>query len=473
MAKEDYLSPAELRQVLGISQATYYRWLKEGKLRGVRAGRTWRFPKSLAQDLLREGDPGVEEARRICQERLGTLSGPGEEMTPLPDDLSDLLIEHALRRQATDLHIEPVADGVAVRERVHGILAPVEPALPAGAQTAVVSALKERAGLEAPPGRPQQGRFFHAFEGRRVDVRASTYPTGLGESVTLRLLDPATITVDLDALGFGEKLVAATRQLLRSARGVLLVNGPTGAGKSTTLYSFLKELTVPGRKVMTAEDPVELHLDGLLQANVGPEMGFCDAMYAMLRNDLDVGMVSEVRDGQTMRLLFQVANTGHLMLSALHAPDAASALHRLLGLGEVEPRLVVENLLGVLDQRLLARVCPSCRVSRRPTREHAEWLSLNDAQRRRTVAYGEGCQKCDDTGVAGRTAVGVLLTLDRGLKAAIEAGTTSPEELEALLPEDYRGLRKAVLDRLFAGEVTPQAAATALGSVAGSASPGA
>ncbi|MHC4108319.1 MAG: hypothetical protein ACYSTY_09575, partial [Planctomycetota bacterium] len=111
--------------------------------------------------------------------------------------------------------------------------------------------------------------------------------------------------------------------------------------------------------------------------------------------------------------------------------------------------------------------------SRRPTREHAEWLSLNDAQRRRTVAYGEGCQKCDDTGVAGRTAVGVLLTLDRGLKAAIEAGTTSPEELEALLPEDYRGLRKAVLDRLFAGEVTPQAAATALGSVAGSASPGA
>jgi excisionase family DNA binding protein len=465
MAKEEYLSPVELREVLGISQATYYRWLKEGKLRGVRAGRTWRFPKSLAQDLLREGDPGVEEARRTCQERLASLRGAGREPTPMPDDLSDLLIEHALRRHGTDLHIEPVADGVAVRERVHGILAPVEPALPAGAHTAVLSALRERAGLEAPPDRPQQGRFFFSFEGRRVDVRASTYPTGLGESVSLRLLDPATITVDLDALGFDEELVADTRRLLRKAKGVLLVNGPTGAGKSTTLYSFLKELAVPGRKVMTAEDPVELHLDGLLQANVGPEMGFCDAMYAMLHNDLDVGMVSEVRDGQTMRLLFQIANTGHLMLSALHAPDAPAALHRLLALGEIEPRLVVENLLGVLDQRLLERVCPACRVSRRPTEEHGEWLRLSKEQRRRTVAYGEGCEKCEDTGVAGRTAVGVLLTLDPGLQAAIEAGTTAPEELAAALPEDYGGLRTVVLDRLFAGDVTPRSAAAAVGSI--------
>jgi type II secretory ATPase GspE/PulE/Tfp pilus assembly ATPase PilB-like protein len=283
--------------------------------------------------------------------------------------------------------------------------------------------------------------------------------------VSLRLLDPATITVDLDALGFDEELVADTRRLLRKAKGVLLVNGPTGAGKSTTLYSFLKELAVPGRKVMTAEDPVELHLDGLLQANVGPEMGFCDAMYAMLHNDLDVGMVSEVRDGQTMRLLFQIANTGHLMLSALHAPDAPAALHRLLALGEIEPRLVVENLLGVLDQRLLERVCPACRVSRRPTEEHGEWLRLSKEQRRRTVAYGEGCEKCEDTGVAGRTAVGVLLTLDPGLQAAIEAGTTAPEELAAALPEDYGGLRTVVLDRLFAGDVTPRSAAAAVGSI--------
>ncbi|MHC4817451.1 MAG: GspE/PulE family protein, partial [Planctomycetota bacterium] len=409
--------------------------------------------------------PRVEEARRICRERLRTLRAPGKEPTPMPDDLSDLLIEHALRRCATDLHIEPVADGVAVRERVHGILKPVEPPLAAGARTAVVNALKERAGLEAPPDRPQQGRFFFAFEGRRVDVRASTYPTGLGESVTLRLLDPATITVDLDALGFDAGLVADTRRLLRKAKGVLLVNGPTGTGKSTTLYSFLKELAAPGRKVMTAEDPVELHLDGLLQANVGPEMGFCDAMYAMLRNDLDVGMVSEVRDGQTMRLLFQIANTGHLMLSALHAPDAPSALHRLLALGEIEPRLVVENLLGVLDQRLLERVCPACRVSRPPTGEHVEWLRLTGKERTRRIAYADGCEECDHTGVAGRTAVGALLTPDPGLQAAIEAGTTAPEELAPSLPGDYRGLREIVLDRLFAGDVTPQSAAVAVGSL--------
>jgi len=465
MAEDEYLTPAELREVLGISQATYYRWLKEGKLRGVRAGRTWRFARSVAQDLLRDGDPGVEEARRVCQARLGALAEARGEKTTMPDDVIQLLIEHALRRQATDLHIEPVADGVAVRERVHGILAPLEPALPADARTAILSALRERAGLDAPPDRPQQGRFFFAFEGRRVDVRASTYPTGLGESVALRLLDPAAITVDLDALGFGAKLVAATRQALRSAKGVFLVNGPTGAGKSTTLYSCLQEMAAPGRKVMTAEDPVELHLDGLLQANVGPEMGFCDAMYAMLRNDLDVGMVSEVRDGQTMRLLFQVANTGHVMLSALHAPDAATALHRLLGIGEIEPRLVVENLLGVLDQRLLVCVCPACRGARPATKEHAEWLSLTKAQRRSPVAYGEGCPECDDSGVAGRTAVGALLTLDKGLAAAIEAGTTAPEALTELFPGDYRGLRHAVLDRLFAGDVTVPSAAAALGSL--------
>ncbi|MHC4223323.1 MAG: GspE/PulE family protein, partial [Planctomycetota bacterium] len=241
-----------------------------------------------------------------------------------------------------------------------------------------------------------------------------------------------------------------------------IVNGPTSSGKTTTLYCLLRELSTPGRKVMTVEDPVELHLDGLLQANIGTGMSFPEAMRAMLRNDLDVGMVSEMRDGESMRLLFQMANAGHLMLTAMHAPNAVTVLQRVLEFGEVEPRLLVENLLGILDQRLVGRSCPHCRRSRRITKSDAEMLRLQGGDRRRSAAYNEGCEECEGTGIIGRTVVGELLALTPSLRDAIEAKITSPEDLAQRLPEDTFTLRDDVLWRLFAKEVTPESASRAL-----------
>jgi len=412
-----YLDASEVREILGISTATYYRWLRTGKLKGLRAGRRWRFPQSAVDELLRAHDPAPAEALRICRERLDKEVGP-------MNDTADLILQHALARGANEVHIAPTARGTGIRERIDGVLTPVEPELPAGAHASIVQAFKERADLEATTDAPQQGRFFVNYEQRSVDVRLDTYPTGLGNSLTLRLLDLDAVTVDLDATGIRADVVGDLRRRLQTRRGVLVVNGPTNAGKSTTLYCILKELVLPGRKIMTVEDPVELHLDGLLQANVTKDMGFVEAMRAMARSHFDVGMVSEMRDAESLRMLFQIASVGHLMLTAMHAPGAAEAVERIGSIGGVDPLLLDENLLGVLDQRLLKRSCPHCRTMRAIAADYAGRLGLD---RRRKVAHNKGCKACHGTGVRGRT---VAAQLDTG------------------------DLRTDIEERLFAGEVT-------------------
>ncbi|MHC4862385.1 MAG: ATPase, T2SS/T4P/T4SS family [Planctomycetota bacterium] len=469
MSNQETLGAAEVREALGISRATLYRWVRSGKLTGVRVGGRWRFPRAAVDEALGAEDPSraaLEEARRVCLGRLEAL-GRTESADPseqVAEAVAELIVSHALARRATDVHLEPVAGGLRVRERVDGVLVELSPHLPAAAAEPVTRAVKAFAEMDPHEASvSQRGRFFTDFDGRKIDVRAFTFPTGLGDSARLCLLDPAAVAESLDDAGFDAALVTGIRSAVRRSTGVFLVNGLTDSGKTTTHYLILKELTRPGVKIMTVEDPVEIHLDGVLQANVTPEMDFRRTMLAMTASGLDVGLVSELRDGETMRLLFQVASTGHLMLSTLHAPDAFTAIHRILVVGQVAPRTVVESLRGVLDQRLLPASCTGCRTTRRIGKEEADLLGLPAALRRKRLAANDGCETCGGTGVLGRSVVGSLLVPGAGLHEAIESGVTDPEGLRDAAPEGYRPLLDAVHGKIAAGEVAPAVAIEALG----------
>jgi excisionase family DNA binding protein len=471
---DDLLTPAELMEALSISRATYSRLLRDGRLRGVRVGGRWRFARESLDELLAgEGEErarGFDAARELFAERLGKMGWQEPEDPGMTADtksreegLARMVLDHALLAGATDVHLDPVADGFAVRERIGGELVPMTPAIGRIAGEGIVAALVRMAAMDEERGEaPQSGRFFAPFADRRIDVRASTYPTGLGRSLTLRLLDPARVATSVEALGFSPPLIAGIRGILARPRGVVIVNGPQGAGKTSTHYAMLFELLRPGVKIMTIEDPVEMHIDGVLQGAVTPAMGFRDAMLAMLRNDLDVGLVSELRDAETMRLLFQMAGTGHLLLSALHASDAATAVSRILEMGEIPPRMVTENLLGILDQRLAPASCPDCREVATPSAKVADRLHLPEDLRNAELPRNKGCDACHGTGSKGRTVVAELLRPDDGLRTAILDGARTPEAIRAALPADHAFMRDDVHRRLREGRITPEVAAAIL-----------
>jgi type II secretory ATPase GspE/PulE/Tfp pilus assembly ATPase PilB-like protein len=296
--------------------------------------------------------------------------------------------------------------------------------------------------------------------GTSLDIFVSTFPSALGESLTLRIQDPSRVVVDLEKLGLAPAFSKKIRELVSRPRGVFIVNGPTDAGKSTTLYALLDHLRSPQRKIMTAEDPVEYFLEGVQQADVGGEegIGFLDAVRAMLRNDVDVAMISEVRDPESMQMVFAAAGTGHMVLTALHAPDAVTAVGRILHIGNVSPSLVAQNLLGILNQRLVRRSCPHCRSMKQIRAEDAGGLGLRGADARRKVAHNTGCDRCR---TAGRLVVADLLVVSPEFRRAIETGA-GPQQLRDARPADHRPLREALLELLFQGEITPEEAARIL-----------
>ncbi|MBI2921213.1 MAG: Flp pilus assembly complex ATPase component TadA [Planctomycetes bacterium] len=453
------MTGSDVRKSLGISTATYYRWLREGKLKGSRAGRDWRFPRAAVQDLLRSGNlsPDLQAACDAYARRLRSSGLEKKEIdvmqkknTP-PDALALMVLEHAHRLRASNVHVEPGPAGLTVRERIDGQLAPAATALPAGAAPELMGALKRMAGLDpAVQDRPLSGRFFAPVGGRRIDVLATTFPTGLGESMTLTLLDPQTRIPALEDLGFGEDTVAAIRRLIRRNSGLFVVNGPSGQGKTTTLYSMLLAVRSPEVKIMTVEDPVELRLEGIQQAAVAPGMGFGDALLAMLRSDVNVAMVSELRDPETAHLALSAANS-HRVFTVLHAPDAVAAVRRLAEIGGAHSGMLADVLLGVLDQRLVRRVCSMClhRVEITEDEARALWMGARDAKRK--AAAGKGCAACRGTGFRGMIAVGHLLTMTQGLRRAIETRGNYPELWNAAAGGGIAAdLRRAVLEELVA-----------------------
>ena len=328
----------------------------------------------------------------------------------------NLLIREAHEARASDIHLESSRDGLLVRFRVDGVLSDV-PSPPKGLQAAVISRVKLLAELDIAERRaPQDGRIRVRLEERELDLRVSTVPTLYGESVVLRLLDRGGRPVALEELGMAPDILERMRRLAERPHGILLATGPTGSGKTTTLYAALGLRQHTAEKIITVEDPVEYHLEGVTQVPVSVRAGmtFAGALRSILRQDPDVLMVGEMRDGETAAIAIQAALTGHLVFSTLHTNDAASALTRLVDL-KVEPYLIAATLEGVLAQRLVRKVCPECRARYTPDPQAVALLAQQPVGATK-LERGRGCAACRHTGYRGRMGIFELLVVTEKVK---------------------------------------------------------
>ncbi|MEP7182843.1 MAG: type II secretion system ATPase GspE [Betaproteobacteria bacterium] len=343
----------------------------------------------------------------------------GDAQAPVIRMINALLLQ-ALRERASDLHFEPYEARSVVRFRVDGILHDViEP--PRALHAALVSRLKIMASLDIAEKRlPQDGRIALKLGDKQVDVRMSTLPTGPGERVVLRLLDKDAAQLDLTALGMSAAALSAVDRLIREPHGIVLVTGPTGSGKTTTLYAALSRLDRGGANMMTVEDPIEYALDGVGQTQVNPriDLTFARALRAILRQDPDIVMIGEIRDLETAQIAVQASLTGHLVLATLHTNDAASAVARLADMG-VEPYLLASSLLGVLAQRLVRTLCPSCRTAVAPSPGEAALLGELGLPPSHPLFAPAGCDVCNGTGYRGRTGVYELIVVDDAIRRMI------------------------------------------------------
>ena len=382
-------------------------------------------------DGIRRAYAAAESVVELVRDLDAQLAGIGETTnTPFTDarDLANqppvirfvnLLIRDAHDSRASDIHLESTREGLRARFRIDGVLADV-PNPPKGLQAAVVSRVKLLAELDIAERRlPQDGRIRVRLEERELDLRVSTVPTLYGESVVLRLLDRGGRPVELDDLGMGSETRAQFKALALRPHGILLSTGPTGSGKTTTLYAALELRERTAEKIITVEDPVEYHLEGVTQVPVNRKAGvtFAAALRSLLRQDPDVLMVGEMRDGETAEIAVQAAMTGHLVFSTLHTNDAVGAIPRLADL-RVESYLVAATLEGVLAQRLVRRVCPDCRELYAPEPEAVAILAQRPVGKHRLVR-GKGCPACRGTGFRGRVGVFELLVLSDELKHEI------------------------------------------------------
>jgi general secretion pathway protein E len=369
----------------------------------------------LSQDLSRETD-----LARLMQDLP-----PSEDLldsgaqAPVIRMINALLLQ-ALRERASDLHFEPYEGRSVVRFRVDGVLHDViEP--PRALHAALVSRLKIMASLDIAEKRlPQDGRIALKLGDKQVDVRVSTLPTGPGERVVLRLLDKDSANLDLALLGMNASTQVAVDRLIHEPHGIVLVTGPTGSGKTTTLYAALSRLPRGTLNMMTVEDPIEYALDGVAQTQANPkiELDFARALRAILRQDPDIIMIGEIRDLETAQIAVQASLTGHLVLATLHTNDAASAVTRLSDMG-VEPYLLASSLLGVLAQRLVRTLCPECRSPTTPTAGEATLLAELGLAASTPFSAPTGCANCNATGYRGRTGIYELLVIDDAIRRLI------------------------------------------------------
>jgi type IV pilus assembly protein PilB len=362
------------------------------------------------------------------------------------------LISDAVRLGASDIHVEPYEAYVRIRYRLDGMLQEVSrPSV--GAGRTLISRLKIMADLDiAEKRRPQDGRIRVKEADRTIDIRVSTLPTDFGEKVVLRILDKSRLQLDLARLGFEEGDLKTFRKALKLPHGMILVTGPTGSGKTTTLYAALNYINSPGINITTIEDPIEYNLTGINQTHVRSDIGlsFAAALRSILRQDPNVVMVGEIRDGETAEIAVRAALTGHLVLSTLHTNDAASAITRLLDMG-IEPFLVAASVKMILAQRLLRRICPDCKTTHAPTPEQIEELGIpGPAQFWR----GAGCPRCGQTGFSGRLAVYEVLKIENGIAGQINRRAPSGEILEKAREKGFRSLREMALSAATQGMTT-------------------
>jgi type IV pilus assembly protein PilB len=333
----------------------------------------------------------------------------------------DVILYQAIKAESSDIHFEPFEHEFRIRYRVDGALYEMSPP-PQNLAVPVISRLKIMSGLNIAERRlPQDGRIQLRIAGRPVDLRVSTLPTAHGESVVLRVLDRSVVNLDLEVLGIDPVVLGQIRDIIHLPNGIFVVTGPTGSGKTTTLYSALKEINTIEDKLLTAEDPIEYDIEGIIQLPINDSIGmtFARALKAFLRQDPDRIMLGEIRDLETAQMAIQASLTGHFVFSTLHTNDAAGTVTRLIDMG-VEPFLITSSLEGVLGQRLIRKICPDCKTSFTPTDEDLELLELDREEiGDRQFCYGKGCSICNQTGYKGRKALSELLVASKEIKELI------------------------------------------------------
>jgi len=422
-------------------------------------------PHDIREAIQRHYGIGASAVERLLDTGLheaAPAAAAAEDLTAKPDDASVIsfvnqLILSAVRDRATDIHIEPFGQTLRVRQRIDGVMYEVStPADLVRLHQAIVSRIKVMAQLDIAERRlPQDGRIKVGLDGEDLDLRISVLPTSYGETVEIRLLS-SQMLFSLEQLGLGpdhrEQLVG----LIQKPHGIIFVTGPTGSGKTTTLYACLSKLNVPNVKILTIEDPIEYQLTGITQLQVHPKIGFSFAqgLRSMLRHDPDIMMVGEVRDPETAEITIRSALTGHLVFSTLHTNDAAGGVTRLLDMG-VEPYLVASSVLCFVAQRLVRVVCAACREERAPEPGLLEEFGV--AELPRALRYGRGCPACKGTGFKGRTAIYEFLLVSEPIQQLVLKRSSSHEIAQAAQRlGGMRTLRQDGWQKIVQGLTTPQ-----------------
>jgi len=368
--------------------------------------------------------------------------------------LVNLLITRAVESRASDIHIEPFEDELKVRYRIDGVLHNIESA-PKKLQAAIVSRIKIMAKLNIAERRlPQDGRIRLKIDEREIDLRVSTIPVLYGESVVMRILQREGIVIDIDKLGFPAQCLSLFNTLITKPNGIILVTGPTGSGKTTTLYGALDKINTPEKKIITVEDPVEYQLKGVNQIQVKPQIGlnFANTLRHIVRQDPDIILIGEIRDIETAEIAIQSALTGHLVFSTLHTNDAPSAVTRLLDMG-VENFLLSSTIRGILAQRLVRVICPACKEID-PSTAGKEELSMLGISSDTVLHKGNGCEQCTYTGYYGRTGIFELFIIDDAIRKLILMNSDANELREASRKKGMRSLLEDGAEKIMMGITT-------------------
>ena len=368
--------------------------------------------------------------------------------------VNDILFR-ALQLRTSDIHIHPYETKIQIRYRVDGIMYDTL-SLNRNVLPLIISRIKVMAGMDIAERRmPQDGRTSVRLGQREIDLRVSTVPTSYGERAVLRILDKSTGLIDLQQLGMFEDNLVSYKEMINRSHGVIFVTGPTGSGKSTTLYASLNGIDSTRKNIMTVEDPIEYQLGGISQMQVAPKKGmsFLNALRHILRQDPDVIMVGEVRDQETARMAIQSSLTGHLVFSTVHTNDAAGAVSRLLDF-DIEPFLVSSSLIGILAQRLLRRICPDCKTPYKPTENELMQIGLDGSNKDLSFFVGAGCDKCFDTGYRGRAGIYELLTMSDGIREMVYRKESAGAIKKAAIKSGMKTLRADGARKAMAGITT-------------------
>jgi type II secretory ATPase GspE/PulE/Tfp pilus assembly ATPase PilB-like protein len=372
-------------------------------------------------------------------------------------NLVNLVILEAIDARASDVHIEPFETQVKIKYRVDGLLMEKSTS-PKRLQAAIISRIKIMAHMDiAERFVPQDGHIEFSANGSKVDLRVSTVPTVFGESITMRILDRSAALISLEDLGMNKQTLGGFEQCLSKAHGIVLVTGPTGSGKTTTLYAALNKIYSPSLKIITIEDPVEYQLDGIIQMPVNPRRGltFGRGLRHILRQDPNIIMVGEIRDRETADIAIRAALTGHLVFSTLHTNDAAGAITRLIDMG-VEPFLLASSLEGILAQRLVRKMCPACKVPYKASESLLANLKNSiSIPEDHQLYHGTGCDECNNTGMRGRLGIFEMLRVNEGLRKLIATSPTT-EQIVKAAPDDHICMRHDGIEKVLSSRTTPE-----------------